>query len=362
MSVRFLFFVLVIGLWAACSSDTRSLSRAVGQAGDIYVIIDSAQSKGKIGFLVDSILSADMPGLPRKEPLFKIRWIDARRFNYVIKERRNLLYVMTLDQRSQGAAIIRRLFTPESITQIKTDSTQFMTTASDVFARGQEVMYLFGKDESTLAANLRKDGSRLVSFFNQRERERLTQSLFKSGQVKGITEILTREYQCSMQIPFGFKLADKAENFLWIRQINPKDDKDVFIARKPYTSQADFKRENLIKFRDQVCKKYLFEDPDKSNTYLLTETSIPFLPVTADTINFNGRFAIQLRGLWRSNTMGMGGPFLGFALVDEPSGQFYYVEGFTISPGKDQREIMRELETILYTFQPSGGPLPKQAQ
>jgi len=28
----------------------------------------------------------------------------------------------------------------------------------------------------------------------------------------------------------------------------------------------------------------------------------------------------------------------------------FYVEGFLFSPGKDQRELMRELETIIETF------------
>ena len=49
----------------------------------------------------------------------------------------------------------------------------------------------------------------------------------------------------------------------------------------------------------------------------------------------------------------MGGPFVSYAMVDEANGKFYYVEGFTFSPSKDQREIMRELETILSTFRTS---------
>ena len=93
----------------------------------------------------------------------------------------------------------------------------------------------------------------------------------------------------------------------------------------------------------------------------MTETTVPFIPVTADTINFNGRFAVQLRGLFRSHTPGVGGPFLGYALVDEATQQFYYIEGFTISPGREQREIMRELETILHTFQTSAELPPNKA-
>jgi hypothetical protein len=61
----------------------------------------------------------------------------------------------------------------------------------------------------------------------------------------------------------------------------------------------------------------------------------------------------------------MGGPFVGFAMVDEATQQFYYIEGFTFSPGREQREIIRELEAILSTFRlsteiahPSAGKTP----
>ena len=348
--MRILILCLTFALLFACSSDKKSLANASGPVGDLYVVMDSAQRKGQIGTVIDSILGAETPGLPRKEPLFKLHWVDARRLNYLLKERRNLIYVLTLDQRTQGSAIIRGLFTPESIAKLSSDPTQYIRTASDVFSRGQEVVYLFGNDEDILLKNLRANGPRLVNFFNQKERERLTRSLFKSGQMTGISDILVKEFQCDLKIPFGYKLADKQSDFLWVRQVNPRDDRVVFVARTNYTSVDQFKKENLIRFRDDICRKYLFEDPDQPDTYLLTETTIPFVPVTADTLNLNGQFAMQLRGLWRSNTLGMGGPFTGIAMVDPRSSQFYYAEGFTISPGRDQREIMRELETILLTF------------
>lgn len=344
-------FLGTLFLAAACGNDPKNMSLAKGVPGDLYVVIDSAQSKGPVGKVLDSLLSAEMPGLPREEPIFRLHWVDARKLNFILKERRNMIYVMTLDRASQGAAIVRKMFTPESITMIRDDEKLFMHTASNVSARSQEVAFVYNKTEQQLVKHLRKEGGRLVTFFNQKERERLKQSLFKSGQVKGISEILVREFGCTLKVPFGYKLADKQPDFLWIRQVNPKNDKDIFVSRKPYTSQSEFGRERLISFRDEVCRKYLFADPDDSDSYLLTETTVPYIPVTADTVNFNGRFAIQLRGLFRSHTPGLGGPFIGYAMVDERTQQLYYIEGFTISPGVNQREIMRELETILYTFQ-----------
>ena len=359
--MKYLALLTFVLLATACSSDKKNLALAKGMPGDLYVVMDSTQRKGELGQLLDSILGAEMQGLPRKESIFNIHWVDARRLNYILKERRNMIYVMTLDQRTQGAAIVKRLFTPESIQMIQSDPNLFMTTGSDVFARNQEVVYLFGKDEATLSRNLRKGGASLVTFFDQKERERLSISLFKSGQMKGISDILVNGFKCTMKIPFGYKLADKSDDFLWTRQTNPRDDKDIFIARKPYATQADFSKENLIRFRDDVCRKYLFADPAESDSYLVTETTIPFIPVTTDTINFNGHFAVRLRGIFKSNTPGLGGPFLGYALVDEPTQQFYYIEGFTISPSRDQREIMRELETILFTFRTSAEIEPVQA-
>lgn len=351
--MRYALLLFVIVLFASCGGDKKNMALAKGVPGDLYVVMDSAQRKGVIGDILDSLLTAEMPGLPREESIFRIHWVDARKLNYVLKERRNLIYVMTLNSQTPGTAVIRKMFTPESITQIQNNEDQFMTTLSDISARSQEVVFLFGKNESILASNLRARGGKLVTHFDLRERERLTHALFKAGQMKGITDLLIKNFSCALKIPFGYKLVEQSADFLWIRQMNPKDDKDIFISRKPYTSQADFGLESLIANRDKVCRKYLFADPEDSESYLMTERSVPYIPVTADTVNFNGSFAVQLRGLFRSHTPGVGGPFLGYALVDEATQQFYYIEGFTISPGREQREIMRELETVLYTFQTS---------
>src|SRR5690606_32504770 len=109
--------------------------------------------------------------------------------------------------------------------------------------------------------------------------------------------------------------------------------------------------DSIIAWRDNIAKRYLFEDPDSKYTHLVTETSIPWKPVITQTVEFNGRYAVEIRGLWRTNNKTMGGPFVGYTIVDEITGYLYYIEGFTYSPGKDQREIIRELEAILWTFQ-----------
>ncbi len=341
----------VFFLWSC--NGKENLPPASGLSGDMYLVMDSVQWQGKLGEVVDSLFRIEMEGLPRKESIFHMRWIDPRKLNFVLKQRRNLIFAVTLDRNSAGANMLKGLFTPESLEKIKSDPDSYVLTMSDVYAKGQEAMYLYGNTEKELIANLRSKGHYLIEHFNRKEKERLGVSLYKSGQITGVSDWLKQNMDCDIKIPFGYKLVINNKEFLWMRQINPSVDKDIFIAAVPYQSQDQFKKENLIALRDQFCEKYLFEDPEVANSYLKTETTVPFIPVTTKEVNMNGKYAIEMRGLWRANNFSMGGPFVGFAMVDEAKGKFYYVEGFTFSPSKDQREIMRELETILGTFRTS---------
>jgi hypothetical protein len=352
-NARLLAILLLAGLAAGCDNSKESLPRASGISGDMYVVMDSLQWRGTLGKVVDSLFSADMEGLPRSEAIFNMKWVDPRKLNFVLKQRRNLIFAMTLDQRTEGAAVVRRLFTPGSLETIRSGDGTYVETQSDVFAKGQEVMFLYGRTEEELVANIRDAGNSLVEFFNTKERQRLQISLMGGGYMKGVTDWLEKNFQCTISIPYGYKLVQNESDFLWVRQINPADDKDIFIARTDYTSQGQFTKDSLIRFRDEVCRKYLFEDPDMPASYLVTEL-LPYVPVQTREINFNGHYAVEMRGLWRTNNKSMGGPFVSYAMADETTGKFFYIEGFTFSPSKSQREIMRELETILMTFRMNG--------
>lgn len=349
-----LFISALLALASCADPDGNNLPQSTGKSGDIFLVMDSLQWKGELGRTIDSLFNAEMNGLPRKETIFHMRWIDPRKMNYVLKQGRNLIYAVTLDQHSVGASVIRRSFTPESLEKIKTNQDLFSQNTKNLFAKNQEVLFLFGKTEKELLQKIRKYGAKLVEHLNVSERDRLEVSLFKSKASKGIPEILKKKFTCEIKVPFGFQVAANDSNFFWLRQINPYDDKDIFISRKKYTSQEQFKPDSLIAWRDQICRYNIFEDPEKIETYLVTETGISYKPIITQQITFNKKFAVEIRGLWRTNNLTMGGPFISFAFVDQELGMLYYIEGFTYSPSKDQREIIRELETILYTFRTSG--------
>ena len=186
---NFLLVVIVSIAFISCSDKKgNNLPAAAGVSGDMYLVMDSVQWKGPLGKLLDSTFNAEMRGLPRTEYIYNMHWIDPRKLNFILKQRRNLIFATTLDKKSYGAGIVKKIFTADFVEKIKSDPTLYVTTSKNVFARGQEVMYLYGNNEKELMFNIRKNRQQLIDYFDKTERERLVKSLLKSDWQKGVSE------------------------------------------------------------------------------------------------------------------------------------------------------------------------------
>lgn len=354
MRLSLLSLLISAFVFVQCSSDQNEayLQKANGKSGDVLLIMDSVQWRGELGKEVRRVFQAEVPGLPQGEPMFNVLWIHPSKGTTMLTKMRNLVYVFTMDQTTPGSRILRQQFSEETLKRINADTTFTLSTRSNEYARGQEVMYLMHRTEEGLIRYLQNHRQDIIDYFNRTERQRITKEILGTRSTRGVADFLREEQQIELRVPVGYKLADKTEDFVWLRNMTAETDKDIFVTWKPYESEYQLLPDSLIAWRNETCKKYLYEDPARPETFLLTEEENA--RVTARQVRLNNHFAMELRGLWRSNIYTMGGPFLGYALVDEPRGLLYYIEGFAYAPGKDKREMMRELETILWTFKTSG--------
>jgi hypothetical protein len=342
-------------LFFSCQEKSSEyLPKATGKPGEVVLIVDSLQWNGALGTELKKIFRAEVPGLPQEEPMFTVIRAHPEKNLHLLTQLKTLVYVFTLDQKSKGSRLLTQSLSPETIKRIKSDTSFYLSTVKDEYARGQEVMYLFGDTEENLIRHLSKNGKQLIDHLNKLERERLASKLFSA--TSGITSTLRKEQKVDIKIPSTYRLANKKKNFVWARQIFADQDKDIFITWKPYESEYQLLPDSVMAWRDEIAKANLFEDPKNPISYLVIEKEDA--PVYAQQVNFNNKFAMEIRGLWRTNHRTMGGPFLGYALTDESRGLIYYIEGFAYAPGKDKRELMRELETILWSFK----PMPIQAK
>jgi hypothetical protein len=67
-------------------------------------------------------------------------------------------------------------------------------------------------------------------------------------------------------------------------------------------------------------------------------------------VNFNGRYAIETRGLWRLVGDFMGGPFVNYVFLDEETNQMVMIDAFLYSPRRSKRDLLMQLEAIAYSI------------
>lgn len=352
-SSRYLFFFLAIVCLSSCDLEKTAkmqsnLPKATGKPGEIIIVIDSAQWEGKVGAALKGTFHQPVPHIPREEQMFSLNQVDPRDFQSILKKQKNIIFVTVLGSNSKGNKRLKTYFTKESLKMIDEDSSLFMYPKKDEFARGQEILHLFGETEENLISNISKNKLKLQKHFLEIEEKRAYKALYSVKIEKGISKHIEDKLGCELKVPLGFEIAIEDDKFIWLRNFSPDVDKSIFISWVDYTSEEMFSLDSLLNLRTEISKPYILYKPEDLESYLLTETDN--FDVFIDKINFKGQYAVVMKGLWKINKYYMGGPFISYAMVDESTNRLYYIEAFLFSPGKAQRDLMRELDTIIKTF------------
>jgi hypothetical protein len=351
------FSLIIIGIlcFTACDSPDKQatekyyLPDAGGELGEMLVVMDADKWSGPLGKSIKYTFASSIPGLPQDEPYYALKPIIPSKFNNVLRSAKNIIIVMTLEGNSKESRAVRKEFSPESLQRIKEDTSLFMVTRHDEHAKGQEIMYLFAKDDETLINHIYENYDRLLNHFNRIEANRTAEKIFSST-AKGAMSLLKKDHNISLQIPFGYEISQSGKNFAWLRYWDQEYEKNIFIHYVPYTSDEIFKTKDMVPFREKITEAYI-RDIEKPQIYLTFQPEMPFV---VSEVNYNNKFALETRGLWKLSDSSAGGPFLSYTFADEKSNRLYYIEGYAYAPSMDKYKFIQELYTILWTFESEG--------
>jgi hypothetical protein len=349
--VKTLFFLFIV-LASSCGSKQqeggakkKTLPQSRGEVGEIILVMDSIQWEGALGLAFKRKMLEEIKGLPQPEALFTIRRVSPLKLNDFLKMASNMIIVHTLDNTTREGNAIRKYFTDNSLKTIAENDRMFYFAQSEVYAKGQEVVYLFANTEQQLINHLNENGSLIKDHFDQIENKRTLAKLSKSPE-KGLMNLIKSTTGNEMLVPLGYELAHQRSNFLWMRLLDKEREKNIWISWKPYESEEEFNPANLVGVRDSLAKRFIF-DVEKPELHLASQNKEPFYH---QFLNFNGHYGVELKGLWKYSDSSRGGAFVGYLFVDEETNRLYYIEGYLDAPGKTKREGMRELHVILNTF------------
>jgi len=194
---------------------------------------------------------------------------------------------------------------------------------NEPWAKGQKVMVFVAKNRDLLETGLIKYSARIRKTFQDYLLEYMKKITFERGYDQKQTKWLFDKFNCSVQVPNGFRIADKYENegFLYLIAHNP--DRNIFLYSDPQTQ--DLNPSKLIDFRDILTAKFYDSD------YVYREMT------KAETTLINNIWAIKLIGVWQNRKQTIGGPFVAYCFNYQE--RFYFIDG-TLSPEKI-REIIK---------------------
>lgn len=347
---RHILFLLIIIATVSCGkrggrANDDLLPKARGEPDEIILVIDSTQWADTLGLgrEIRKSLLTPMLGLPQDEPLFNVSKVSPQKLNTVLKSSINMLFVTTLDSKTADSRAIQNYFTSQSLNRIRRDTNRFMRIQRDEFAKGQSVMFLFSAHQDILIRKIKTHRTQIVTFFEESARRSIQDKLFKK-RVKDMEKILTAKHGVALKIPFGWQKAKDLKNFVWYRNLDDDSEQSVFIYYEPYQDDNIFN--DIGKFRDKITATFL-RDSEKPSLFIQRQEIIN---IFTKRVNFNGKFALEARSLWKISDNSRGGPFMSYTIVDEWNGMVYYIEGYVDSPGTRKKNLIRELEAIIATF------------
>lgn len=326
MKKIFLILSLLTGvvILTSCKFDRSSTPPSTGRTNELLIVTNSNEVwNSRIGQTIASFFSQPLVGLPQTEPMFDLTHFPQSSFSGSIQAHHNIFIV---DINS-------------------TFAQPLVETKKDLWGKPQRVVKITVRDEETFLAQFDLYKEAFLELFNENERTRTNIAYSNAEDLKIKNKILTG-FDLDMVVPKGFTIATITPNFAWIRRDAAKYEQGILIYFSAYTDTNNFDYQQLINRRDTITKKYI--PGPTENSYMKVAMIEP--PVSK-RIDFKGNFAIEMRGMWELEGDFMGGPFLSYTFVDQRNNRLVTLDGFAYKPNEEKKDLVRQLESILYSVQ-----------
>ncbi len=320
-----LVFYLGIFLLAGygCKMNNETLKpKITGAAGEVLVVSPKAIWNSPAGDTLAGLLQQGLPYLPQPEPVFKVIHVIPANFDKMFQTHRNILFVKIGSQYKQAKMVVEH----------------------DKWATPQLIVELQAPDIPSFVKLVGEGGNSLINRINEMERSRII-GYYKKYLQTDVYKKLKEKYHITLDIPKGYTMDVDSGNFVWIASETPSTSQGILIYFYPYKSQLIFTKDSLISIRNRILRKHVHGHME--GTYMTTETIIP---PEFRAFKINGQYYAELRGLWKLENGFMGGPFVSLSTVDKSRDRVVTVEGYVYAPGEKKRELLRQVESILYTL------------
>lgn len=297
------------------------LPNVSGSSGEVLVVLNKAEWEGPVGLKIREVLAAPVARLPQPEPKFNLVRVSPTAFSKLYQTHRNVIFVETGE-----------------------DKEKQVTFQENTFALSQLMINLEGGNDEEVINLLDEQGQTIINKINIAERDRWI-SVYKRTLNSTIFNKLRDEHKMTMFIPAHFSLDVEEKGFMWFSYETPTTTQAILIHYFDHRGENYFNKDSIVSIRNNMTKEKV-EGPTRG-TYMAIEDQVP---VKYQLFRFRGRDYAEMRGLWTLENGFMGGPFVNVVTRDEVNGRFVMLDAFVYAPNDDKRELLRQVEAILFTI------------
>ena len=319
--------VIAVLAIASCSEEKRKkalLPNISGKAGEVIVVIDKGLWEGTVGTALRDTLTADCPFLPQREPLYNLVDVAPSGFNNMFQIHRNIIIVNISSSVVEPGVVIKR----------------------DIWAAPQCVIYINAANTEEATALIRENGGKIVTTLEQAERDRVIANS-KKFEERALTPALNEVIGGSPHFPSGYQLKKKTSDFVWITYSPQGTQQSVLAFKYPVEPEEDMmSKSSLIDNINEMLKNNvpgMFE-----NTYMTIASGIT---PSVKYLNYKGHAFAEVRGLWDVHNDYMGGPFVAHAFYSPDGKDMIVLLAFVYAPKYDKRQYLRQVESVIYSFE-----------
>ncbi len=339
-------FCSVLVFFVACKPSEQSKEAAVGKLGSITIVANKDIQK-HLKSNLDSTFLKDFVHYTGGEPFSEILRPDPEEFYKFFYNQKSIFVLVTKSTLSELEDVLVP-FTDKEIEQYINNPLPELVSKSDVFAKFQHIVYLFGKDATDLKAKLAKCETQLTKMMLDFEVKDQHDMLFSASNPNdSYVNLMKKELGMSIRIPNGFKLKEHANGFWWFEENIAGANKIMAIIVHGYPSNdsSDYTYSSIVAHRDSVIKYHI--KGELKGTFMSTSESEQYPQRFVDKLTIGNSSGAKVRGWWNFDGMMMSGPFLRYIVKVPNSNSVFAFEGFSYSDNLDFKDKdLRLIESI----------------
>jgi hypothetical protein len=356
--LRLALLALVLPL-AACggNSDYRPFAR--GADFDLYAVVDSAQFEGTIGEAVRQGPGGLVRTLPAAENRYSVvpanirteeGWEDVR-------TNKNLIIAAPFTDSTFEASVVRAFFSDDVRARLRENGAGAAVVRHDVWRRGQTVVFATGPDEEAVAQALLESDDSVDRGLERGTRAILMRDMFDRGRQPELEDTLMANHGFAVNMQHDYFIARSEPGFVWLRRVLTDTWRSVFVYYEDDVDPLQITPAYARALRDSLTAVHV---EGSRGGFVQIDDRLPF---EASEVEFQGRYAIELRGVWAMfgttddgrRFASMAGPFVTYVFYDEGQRRLYLIDGMVFAPNNPKLPFLRQVEVIAQTFRTADG-------